>query len=54
MRTQLATNVERDLIKLEEKRVGKNVEEIEDETVGELKTLPEAYSAVLDSANREY
>ena len=53
VRTHLATAVERGLIKLEKKWACEDFEEVESETIGELRALIEAYGEVLNRANKE-
>ena len=54
IRKQLATAVKKELVKLEKKWAGKEVEEMEGETMVELKALIEAYGSVLDGFNVDY
>ena len=54
VRTRLVTAVERELLKLEKKWAGKEIEDVEGATLRELKALLEAYGVVLDRASRDY
>mmetsp|Transcript_7528 Transcript_7528/g.14904 ORF Transcript_7528/g.14904 Transcript_7528/m.14904 type:complete len:144 (+) Transcript_7528:226-657(+) len=54
VRTRLVAAVERELLRLENKWAGKEIDDIEGGTPRELKALLELHGVVLDRASRDY